>query len=130
MLKIVEVHTSPRAQCEYVVLQNVGLVNVNLRGWALCTDAFLEADNARLLDEMYIFREDAQIKPYARVVLFTGFGENEWVPTVDGKQAFCVYWGRVDPVWQDASNVHVLHMLTTRRVVHATHAQPHLAHAN
>ena len=117
MLKIVEVHPTPRAQGEYVVLQNVGLVNVNLRGWALCTDAILEADNLRLAEEMYIFREDVQIKPYARVVLFTGIGDNEWLPTIDGKHAYCAYWGRSEPVWTDAANVHVLHMLTTRRIV-------------
>jgi hypothetical protein len=117
MLKIVEVHTTPRAQSEYVVLQNQGLVNVNLRGWALCTDAFLEADTRKLVDEMYVFREDVQIKPYARVVLFTGRGENEWMDTIDGKHAYCVYWCRNEPIWGDAGSVNVLHMLTTRRVV-------------
>jgi hypothetical protein len=124
MLKIVEVHPTQRAQGEYVVLQNVGLVNVNLRGWALCTDAFLEADNHRLAQEMYIFRDDVQIKPYARVVLFTGVGDNEWMPTIDGKHAYCAYWGRSEPVWTDAGNVHVLHMLTTRRVVLPPTQQP------
>ncbi len=117
MLKIVEVHPTSRAQGEYVVLQNVGLINVNLRGWALCTDAFLEADNRRLAEEMYIFREDVQVKPYTRVVLFTGIGENEWLPTIDGKHAYCAYWGRTEPIWTDGANVHVLQMLTTRRVV-------------
>lgn len=117
MLKIVEVHPTALARGEYVVLQNVGLINVNLRGWALCTDAFLEADNRRLVEEMYIFREDVQIKPYARVVLFTASGENEWMPTIDGKQAYCAYWGRAESVWKGANNVHVLHMLTTRRIV-------------
>src|SRR5579859_2050540 len=117
MLKIVEVHPTVTAQSEYVVLQNVGLVNVNLRGWALCGDSYLEADTIKLADEMYIFREDVQIKPYARVVLFTGYGENEWQPTIDGKQAYCVYWMRSEPVWRQVGNVHLLHMATTRRIV-------------
>ena len=120
MLRIVEVHPAQRAQGEYVVLQNIGLVNVNLRGWALCTDAYLEADNSRVAEEMYIFRDDVQIKPYARVVLFTGVGENEWMPTIDGKQAYCAYWGRAQRVWTNSTNVHVLHMLTTSRVVTQT----------
>ncbi len=117
MLKIIEVNASYVAQGEYVVLQNEGLVNVNLRGWALCTDAFLGVDNNKMADEMYIFKEDVQIKPYARVVLFTGSGETEWKPTIDGKQAYCAYWGRVEPLWTEAGSVHVLRMLTTRRVI-------------
>src|SRR5579871_1020784 len=91
MLKIVEVHASEGAQGEYIVLQNTGLITVSLRGWALCTDAYLDGDAARIADEMYIFRDDIPIKPYMRVVLFTGSGQDGWVPTVDGKQAYCAY---------------------------------------
>ncbi len=120
MLKIVDIHPAQSARSEYVVLQNLGLVNVNLRGWALCTDAFFDGDSSRIADEMYVFKDDVQIKPYARVVLFTGSGENDWQPTIDGKQAYCVYWGRTERVWSYATNMHVLHTLTTRRVV----AQP------
>ena len=129
MLKIVDVHSAQRAQGEYIVLQNLGLINVNLRGWALCTDAYLDGDATRMAEEMFIFRDDVQIKPYASVVLFTGRGDNEWVPTTDGKQAYCAYWGRSERVWTNASNVHVLHLLTTRRVVRPVpvHLEHHTA---
>jgi|SRR5579862_2664582 len=116
MLKIIEVHASERQGGEYVVLQNVGLVTVNLRGWALCTDAYLEGDPNRMAGQMYVFRDEVGIKPYTRVVLFTGHGEDGWVPTIDGRQAYCAYWNRIDKVWTDARNVHVLQMLATRPV--------------
>ncbi len=122
MLKIVEVHPARTAQGEYVVLQNQGLVNVNLRGWALCTDSFLEGEPSRLMEEMFIFKDDVSIKPYGRVVLFTGEGENEWVPTTDGKHAYCLYWNRTTPVWTAAQTLHVLHLLTSRKVVPPTSA--------
>src|SRR5579871_2899505 len=99
MLKIVEIHAASGVQGEYIVLQNMGLVTVSLRGWALCSDAFLEGEPAKLAEEMYIFREDVAIKPYTNVVLFTGEGEDGWVPTIDGKQAYCAYWGRPERLW-------------------------------
>jgi hypothetical protein len=116
MLKIEEVHASAGVQGEYVVLQNQGLLTVNLRGWALCTNAFLEGDDTRIAEEMYIFREDEQIKPYTRVVLFTGKGDNGWVPTIDGRLAYCAYWGRQERIWTITSHVHVLHLFTSRKV--------------
>ncbi len=94
MLKIVEVHPAANPQSEYVVLQNQGLVTVNLRGWAVCTEDYLEGSAQEAVAGMYVFRDDIPVKPYARVVLFTGEGIAGWVPTVDGKQAYCAYWGR------------------------------------
>ena len=117
MLKIIEVHPALNTQGEYIVLQNQGLVTVSLRGWALCTDAYLEGDAARMIQEMYVFREEVAIKPYTRVVLFTGSGEDEWVPTIDGRQAYCAYWNRRDCLWSSAAHVHLLHLLTSRVVV-------------
>ena len=119
MLKIVDIHPASGVQGEYIVLQNQGLVTVSLRGWALCTDAYLEGDATRVMDEMYIFREDIPIKPYTRVVLFTGSGQDGWVPTIDGKQAYCAYWGREQRIWTQSAHVHVLHMFTARRIAPA-----------
>ena len=119
MLKIMEVHPSANPACEYVVLQNVGLVTVNLRGCAICTDGYLTANmtNGRSESEtMYIFRDEIAIKPYTRVVLFTGTGEDGWVPTIDGKQAYCAYWDRAHSVWAVAEQVHVLQVTTSRRI--------------
>jgi len=86
MLKIVEVHPSSNPKGEYVVLHNLGLVTENLRGCALCTDAYLDGSIKNVGASMYIFREDIAIKPYMRVVVFTGCGEDGWMPTTDGKQ--------------------------------------------
>ncbi len=116
MLKIVEIHPATSAQGEYVVLQNQGLLTVSLRGWALCTDAYLSGDAALVAQEMYIFREDVPIKPYTCVVLFTGSGQDGWVPTVDGRQAYCAYWGRRERIWTHSENIHILHLASTRRV--------------
>lgn len=125
MLKIVDVHAAAGVQGEYVVLQNLGLVTVSLRGWALCTDAYFCGDPKRIVDAMYIFREDIPIKPYTRVVLFTGSGQDGWQPTVDGKQAYCAYWGRPERIWSDADNIHVLQLSASRRL-----RQKAEAHAN
>ena len=119
MLKIEEVHTSAGVQGEYIVLQNQGLLTVNLRGWALCTDAFLDGDETQLVNGLYVFREEEQIKPYTRVVLFTGSGVNGWVPTIDGRLAYCAYWGKKERIWTLANYVHVIHLFTSKKVVHS-----------
>ena len=93
MLKIVEIHCAETVQNEYIVLQNQGSVAVYLRGWAVCTDAYLSEDSAGHCG-MYVFRMSEEVKPYTHIVLFTGVGENGWVPTHDGRLAYCVYWGK------------------------------------
>ena len=117
MLKIIEVNPSTNPQGEYVVLQNQGLATVHLRGWAVCTEDYLEGSLQEAAAGMYVFREDVAVKPYARVVLFTGNGEAAWVPTIDGKQAYCAYWGRTNAVWNRSQSVHVLQMAASRKVV-------------
>ncbi len=116
MLKIIEIHTATNTQSEYVVLQNQGLMTVSLRGWALCTDAYLEGEPTEIAEQMYIFREEVNIKPYTRVVLFTGSGADEWMPTVDGKQAYCAYWNRPERLWTSAAHVHLLHLQSSKIV--------------
>ena len=116
MLRIVEIHPATTARGEYIVLQNLGLVTVNLRGWALCNDGYLSNDPDQIGSSMYVFRDDVAIKPYTRVVLFTGEGENGWLPTTDGKQAYCVFWGRGERLWAASPNVHVLQMLASRPI--------------
>jgi hypothetical protein len=69
MLKIVDVHASEGVRGEYVVLQNLGLITVCLRGWALCTDAYLHGNGTEIADQMYVFRDEINVNPYMRVVL-------------------------------------------------------------
>ena len=122
MLKIIDVHASASAGGEYVVLQNEGLTTVNLRGWALCTQRYLNGDlNA---DETFIFTDDVLIKPFVRVVLFTGEGEPGFCPTNDGKTAYLVYWNRPFPVWSRAAQLHLLHVAASRRVVNPLEIVP------
>lgn len=116
MLKIVELHTSPYAGGEYVVLQNNGLNTLCLRGWALCGSAYMTGDPQAAAGEMYIFSHDVPIKPYGRVVLFTGDGEDGWYPTADGKQAYLVYWGRNEPVWAETADVYLLKTTCSRKI--------------
>jgi hypothetical protein len=117
MLKIIDIHLSSSVSGEYVVLQNQGITTVSLRGWALCSDAYLGGDPAAAAREMFIFTEDVSIKPYTRVVLFSGAGEPGWCPTVDGKQAYLVYWGRREPAWSRTASLHLLHLASSRRIV-------------
>ena len=119
MLRIVELHTSPNAGGEYVVLQNNGLNSLSLRGWALCGSAYMTGDSVAAAREMYIFGQEVPIKPYVRVVLFTGYGENGWYPTADGKRAYLVYWGRESPVWSATSDIFLLMTACSRKVFSA-----------
>ena len=116
MLKITEVHRSANPGGEYVVLQNHGLMTESLRGWALCSDTFLGGDPYAAARELYIFSEDVAIRPYGRVVLFSGAGASGWYPTTDGKRAYVVYWGLRDPLWSRVDQVHLLHIASSRRM--------------
>ena len=117
MLKIVEIHLSKSVTGEYVVLQNQGLTTVGLRGWALTSDAYLNGDMDLAGPQTCIFTDDVQIKPYTRVVLFTGCGEGGWHPTIDGKFAYLFYWCRRECIWSHVQHVHLLHLAASRKVV-------------
>jgi hypothetical protein len=116
VLKIVDIHLSSSPQSEYVVLQNHGLQTVSLRGWAVVTDRWFWAEPEMAAPEMYVFRGDAPIKPYTRVVLFTGEGDEGWCPTIDGKQAYLVYQGRRESIWHGSESLHLVHVASSMRV--------------
>ncbi len=118
MLKILELHAATNPQGEYVVLENQGLVTINLKGYALCSEAFLMGDEGRRADEMYVFRDEIPVKPFQRVVLFTGYGDNSWLPTIDGRQAYCAYWNRASGMWNRSSELLVLHIAASRHIGH------------
>ena len=116
MLKIEDVHTCDDPNGEYVVLQNHGLNTISLRGWALCGDAYLSNEPSSLSREMFVFSEDIPVKPYTRIVLFTGDGDDEWRPTTDGKHAYLVYWRKSFPVWRYVDRIFLLQPTSTRKV--------------
>jgi hypothetical protein len=116
MLKIVDIHASEGVRGEYVVLQNLGVVTISLRGWALCTDAYFAGDAYQMASQMYVFREDVPIKPYTHIVLFTGCGDDGWMPTTDGKQAYCAYWNRTERIWSVVDHIHVLQLSASKRI--------------
>ena len=115
MLKILDIHLSPSPQSEYVVLQHHGLQTISLRGWAVVTDTWFWNEPERAAPEMYVFASDVPLKPYTRVVLFTGEGEDGWCPTTDGKQAYLVYMGRADSAWSTTECLHLVHVASSRR---------------
>jgi hypothetical protein len=123
MLKIVDVHLSSSPQGEYVVLQNQGLQTISLRGWAVVTDRWFWGEPESAALETYVFCREVAIRPYTRVVLFTGEGEEGWCPTTDGKQAYLVYWGRDTSAWHDTEFVNLVHVASSKRVI----GQPVLA---
>jgi hypothetical protein len=116
MLKIVEVHPSRTANGEYVVLQNQGLQTVGLIGHTLVSGALLEDNSTRAAQEMYVFRQDISVKPYARIVLFTGDGADGWQPTNDGKSCYVVFCGRNEPLWSRVRDVYLLAPGCHRRI--------------
>ena len=117
MLKIVDVHLSSSPQGEYIVLQNQGLQTISLRGWAVVTDRWFWGEPESAAPETYVFCRDVSIRPYTRVVLFTGQGEEGWRPTTDGKQAYLVYWGRDRSAWHDTEFVHLVHVVSSKRAI-------------
>ncbi len=117
MLRIAEIKHSQSVRGEYIVLQNTGLVAINLRGWAVCSEALMDGTIRDIAASLYVFQTDAVVKPYTKVVLFTGSGEDGWRETTDGRQAYCAYWNRETPVWHGARAVNVLHVAGTRSVV-------------
>ncbi|HSV72712.1 MAG TPA: hypothetical protein VLH79_03020 [Chthonomonadales bacterium] len=116
MLKITEVRPSRSVTGEYVVLQNQGLMTVALRGWVLCSEAYLQGLWDQRACPAYVFRTETAVKPYQRVVVFTGEGDDGWYSTVDGKLAYVAYWGRHEPVWSRVEQVFVLHCASSRRI--------------
>jgi hypothetical protein len=116
MLRIVEICPSTRGRGGYVVLQNCGLVSVNLKGWAVCSEAYLQNDPERLAQEIYIFKADEAIQPYTRVVLLHGKGEDGWTDTIDGRKAYCAYWNSPTPIWKPGARIHLLHIQGSQRV--------------
>jgi len=116
MLKIVDVHQSATVNGEYLVLQNQGLTTISLRGWVVTSDAYACGDLHDAADEMYVFVEDVPIKPYTRVVLFSGAGEDGWYPTNDGKRAYLAFWGHTRRVWSTAARVVLLQPACSRRI--------------
>ncbi|MBM3494693.1 MAG: lamin tail domain-containing protein [Armatimonadetes bacterium] len=124
MLKIVDVHLSESVNGEYVVLQNHGLTTISLHGWLVTTDAYTAGNPVDAAEDMYAFAGDILIKPYARVVLFTGPGTDGWRPTTDGKWAYVAYWGRSRRVWSNASRVVLLQPACSRKIGVAVEAPP------
>lgn len=116
MLKIVDLHLSTHVGGEYVVLQNQGLQTVCLRGWALVDEALFSGDASAAADNMYIFTDDVLLKPYTRVVLFTGCGPTGWQPTNDGRMAWVAYWNRPRRVWTFAHQLVLMQPAAMRRV--------------
>jgi hypothetical protein len=68
---------------------------------------------------MYVFTNDVAVKPYVRIVLFTGQGVNEWRPTTDGKFAYLVFWGKERAAWRGADRVYLLQPVSVRRLTPA-----------
>jgi hypothetical protein len=116
MLRIVDLHLSTHVDGEYVVLQNQGLQTINLRGWMLVDEALFSGNPAAAAQNMYIFTDDVVLKPYTRVVLFTGTGFTGWQPTNDGRHAWVAYWNRPGRVWTFAKQLVVMQPAATRRV--------------
>lgn len=116
MLKIVDVHGSATVNGEYVVLQNHGLTTLSLQGWIVATEAYASGMPFDATQDMYVFTDDVPIKPYARVVLFTGAGRDGWRPTNDGKPAYVAFWGQSRPVWSTAMRIVLLQPSCSRRI--------------
>jgi hypothetical protein len=117
LLKITDLHPASTPGSEYVVLQNQGLITISLKGWALAGDSYLSGDAARSAGETFIFSDDIPIKPYTRVVLFSGEGTDGWYETIDNKTAYLVYWNRPTPVWIDTPYVHLLRPVGSCKVL-------------
>ena len=128
MLRIVEIHPAQEASGEYIVLQNQGVVSINLQGWAVSTEVYLQGGSEGYSQNIYVFKSEVMISPYTHIVLFTGKGKEGWMPTNDGKRAYCAYWERNESIWNHSSKIHLLQMTSTKPIdVPVTLPMPHSA---
>ena len=108
MLKIIDIQVSGTATGEWVVIQNHGMTPLNLRGWIILGESYLSAQPESAARQMFVFREEANIKPGVRVVALSSHGKDGWYPTAEGGTAYVAYANRSDSLWSQADTLHLL----------------------
>ena len=116
MLKIIDIQVSGTAAGEWVVLQNQGMTAVNLRGFVICGDNYLNGNAESAAKQMFIFTADESVKPGVRAVLLSTHGVDGWQPTIDGGSAYVAYANRAESLWSHADELHLLQPISTRRI--------------
>lgn len=113
MLRIVGVQRSQEPKSEFVLLQNQGILKVQLRGHLVVDEhTLMSSGNER----QFAFTDDEMIPAGCYVLLLTGEGINGWRLSADGSHVYHVYWNRKAPVWlHDSGTVHLLNVVHTNR---------------
>lgn len=97
MVRIVGVQRSPRAEEEFVLLQNQGVLHANLRGYAVVADSQLGQEDG--IPAMHIFCDDVDIPAGHFVLLRTCSVPHRWTVMSDGHRVYCAGMSRHGGVW-------------------------------
>ena len=116
MLRIIDIQVSGTAAGEWVVIQNQGMIPLNLRGWIVTGDMYLTGQAESAAKQMFIFTADEVIKPGVRAVLISSYGSDSWFPTVEGGSAYVAYANRAESLWSQADELHLLQPVSSRRI--------------
>jgi hypothetical protein len=116
MLRIIDIQVSGSAAGEWVVIQNHGMIAVNLRGFMVCGDSYLSGNPESAAQQMFIFTADETIKPGARVALLSSYGKDGWQPTNEGGTAFVAYANRAESLWSHADKLHLLQPISSHSI--------------
>ena len=116
MLKIIDIQVSGTAAGEWVVIQNQGMIPLNLRGWVIVGDTYLNGHAESAAKQMFIFTADETIKPGVRAVLISTHGKDGWYPTVEGGSAYVAYANRAESLWSHAGELHLLQPVSSRQI--------------
>lgn len=115
MLRIVGVQRTHEPNEEFVLLQNQGVLKVNLKGHLIASENAFELDGSFSPDSVFAFSDDVIIPPKSFVMLVTGVGDDGWGRSKDGSLVYYKFWQKNRTVWdKDDCPVQVLGVLHSK----------------
>ncbi len=99
MLRIVGVQRSQEPNEEFVLLQNQGVLKVNLKGHLLAPECAFDCNGSFSSETVFAFHDDIIIPPKVFVMLVTGTGDDGWTKSKDGSLIYCKFWQKNRTVW-------------------------------
>lgn len=115
MLRIVGVQRTQEPNEEFVLLQNQGVLKVNLKGHLVASEIAFEVDGSFTPEAVFAFSDDIIIPPKTFVMLVTGVGDDGWGRSRDGSQVYYKFWQKNRTVWdKNEAPVQVLGVLHTK----------------
>lgn len=107
MIRIVGVERSQDPYKEAVLMQNQGVMRVNLKGHALLAASDEQGDLREGF--AYVFTEDVELPAGTYVWVLTAGAQTGWFRTKEGYHVYRTSLRKLEPVWSsDSSALHLL----------------------